>query len=162
MTQLTSTSSDPASKRQGDAEVARTCLQRVVSEMHTTVVATVDDADKPVTCVVDMMAADESGLYFLTNVGKAFYRRLKARGYLSLSATNGKPTMECVAVTVAGEVHELPDERLGELMEANPYMYELYPTPEMRATLRAFKVCNGTGNLYDLSVKPPVQTFFEF
>ena len=62
MTQLTSTSSDPASKRQGDAEVARTCLQRVVSEMHTTVVATVDDADKPVTCVVDMMAADESGL----------------------------------------------------------------------------------------------------
>ena len=162
MNQPASTPSDPALKRKGDAAVARACLERVVGEMHTTVVATVDDAGRPVTCVVDMMAADESGLYFLTNVGKAFYRRLKARGYLSLSATNGKPTMECAAVTVAGEVHELSADRLGELMEANPYMYELYPTPEARATLRAFKICNGTGNLYDLSVKPPVQTFFEF
>ncbi len=153
---------DPAVKSKGDAELARRCFDVVVNEMHTTVVATVDDDGKPVTCVIDMMGYDEGGLYFTTNVGKGFYRRLLSRGWLSLSATNGKPTMECVAVTVQGQVCEQPDSVLDRLLEANPYMYELYPTPERRATLRAFKICHGTGNLYDLSAKPPTQEYFEF
>ena len=37
-----------------------------VREIHTTVVATVDDAGLPVTAVIDMMDADEGGIYFLT------------------------------------------------------------------------------------------------
>ena len=153
---------DPAVKSAGDAELARKCFDMVVNEMHTTVVATVDDDGKPATCVIDMMGFDEGGLYFTTNAGKSFYRRLVSRGELCLSATNGKPTMECVAVTIQGSVREEPDSVLAGLLEANPYMYELYPTPERRATLRAFKIFHGTGNMYDLSVKPPKQVFFKF
>lgn len=157
---------DPAVKSAGDDGLAARCFDRIVNEIHTTVIATVDDEGRPVTCVIDMMGYDEGGLYFLTNVGKAFYRRLVQRGYLAFSATNGKPTMECVAVSVQGTVRELPEDeqaaKLAELLAANPYMFELYPTPERRATLRVFKIEHGSGNVYDLSVKPPTQASFTF
>ena len=44
----------------------------------------VDCDGLPVTCVIDMMYADENGLYFLTAKGKNFYQRLaeiRASGY---------------------------------------------------------------------------------
>ena len=45
----------------------------LVQEIHTTVVATVDDDGLPVTAAIDMMDWDEGGLYFLTARGKSFY-----------------------------------------------------------------------------------------
>ena len=154
---------DPALKTQAkDRQLARACMRRVVEDIHTTIVATVDDDGLPVTSVIDMMDYDENGLYFLTNVGKAFYDRLTKRGYLSLSATDGRPTMECTAVTLAGKVREVGAGKLAELMDKNPYMYELYPTDERRATLRAFQIYEGSGNLYEMAPTPPRQTFFEF
>jgi len=57
-------------------------LNSIVDEIHSTVVATVDGDGLPVTCVIDMMYADENGLYFLTAKGKNFYQRLKDKGYL--------------------------------------------------------------------------------
>ena len=38
----------------------------IVDEIHSTVIATVDDNDLPVTCAIDIMDFDENGLYFLT------------------------------------------------------------------------------------------------
>ena len=154
---------DPAQKSVAEGrELALACFESIVRDIHTTVVATVDDDGLPVTCVIDMMDYDGEGLYFLTNVGKSFYDRLVKRGYLSLSATDGKPTMECTAVTVEGHVREVGADKLEELLEKNPYMYELYPTEDRRATLRAFQIHTGSGNLYELAVKPPKQTFFKF
>ncbi len=154
---------DPAEKSVAEGrELALACFERIVRDIHTTVVATVDDDGLPVTCVIDMMDYDDEGLYFLTNVGKPFYERLVRRGYLSLSATDGRPTMECTAVTVEGHVREAGAGKLAELLDKNPYMYELYPTKERRATLRAFQIHDGSGNLYEMAVKPPRQTFFEF
>ena len=60
-------------------------LNFIVKQIHSTVVATVDGDGLPVTCVIDMMYADENGLYFLTAKGKNFYQRLKDRGYLAFS-----------------------------------------------------------------------------
>ena len=51
-------------------------LEYLVNEIHSTIVATVDENGLPVTCAVDMMDADENGLYFLTAKGKSFYKRL--------------------------------------------------------------------------------------
>ena len=47
-------------------------LRYIVNEIHTTIVATVDDEGLPVTAAIDMMDADENGLYFLTARGKSF------------------------------------------------------------------------------------------
>lgn len=60
-------------------------LKYLVEEIHTTVVATVDDEGLPVTAAIDMMDYDEDCLYFLTAKGKGFYDRLKKRGTLALT-----------------------------------------------------------------------------
>ena len=71
-------------------------LEYVVKEIHTVIVATVDDDGLPVTSAIDMMDADEGGLYFLTAKGKGFYDRLKKRELLGLTATKGDDTLGLV------------------------------------------------------------------
>ena len=51
---------------------AKDYLSFIVREIHTVIVASVDDKGLPVTCAVDMMDCDETGLYFLTAKGKIF------------------------------------------------------------------------------------------
>ncbi len=58
---------------------AKDYLQYIVEKIHSTVFATVDGEGRPVTCAIDIMDYDESGLYFLTAKGKNFYDRLKAK-----------------------------------------------------------------------------------
>ena len=82
-------------------------LAYLVEEIHTTVVATVDDAGLPVTAAIDMMDADEGGVYFLTARGKGFYDRLKKRGVLALTGMKGEDTMHCAALSIRGKVREL-------------------------------------------------------
>ena len=60
-------------------------LRYLQQEIHSTVAATVDREGRPVTCAIDIMAADENGLYFLTAKGKGFYTRLKETEYMALT-----------------------------------------------------------------------------
>ena len=47
-------------------------LKCIVEEIHSTIFATVDKENKPVTCAIDMMDYDDHSLYFLTAKGKNF------------------------------------------------------------------------------------------
>ena len=129
-------------------------LAYISKVIHTTVVATVDDDGLPVTAAIDMMDSDENGLYFLTAKGKNFYDRLIKRGYLALTAMKGEDTMSSVAVSVQGKVRELGYEKIPELFEKNPYMREIYPTEESMHVLTVFQIYEGTGEYFDLSMKP--------
>lgn len=82
-------------------------LKYLVEEIHTTVMATTDANDLPVTCAIDVMDYDDNGLYFLTAKGKNFYDRLKRNGYVALTGMKGKDTMSCVAVSLRGKVKEI-------------------------------------------------------
>lgn len=82
-------------------------LKYLVEEIHTTVVATVDDTGLPVTAAIDMMNYDEDGLYFLTAKGKGFYDRLKKRGTLALTGMKGTDTIQssvCVTLIRSYEI----------------------------------------------------------
>ncbi len=131
-------------------------------EIHTAVMATVDENNLPVTCAIDVMDSDENGLYFLTAKGKGFYHRLKERGYLALTGMKGEDTLSCVAVSVRGKVKELGDDLLPRLFEKNPYMREIYPTPESRKALTVFQLYEGSGEWFDLSQKPVERFSFSF
>ena len=141
---------------------ARDYLEYIVREIHTTIAATVDDEGLPVTAAIDMMDADENGLYFLTAKGKSFYDRLKKREYLALTAIKGESTMTSVAVSVRGKVRELGYEKIPALFEKNPYMHEIYPTEESMHALTAFQIYEGSGEWFDLSKKPIERASFTF
>ena len=137
-------------------------LRYIVEEVHTVIVATVDDGGLPVTSAIDMMDYDESGLYFLTAKGKSFYSRLKDKGYMSLTGIKGEDTMSCVAVSVRGNVREVGSDYLPRLFAKNPYMNEIYPTEQSRQALTVFKLCEGNGEWFDLSKKPIERASFSF
>ena len=142
--------------------ITRDYLEYIVREIHTTIVATVDDKGLPVTAAIDMMDCDENGLYFLTAKGKSFYDRLVKRGFLSLTAIKGEDTMSSVAVTVRGKVKELGYDRIPELFEKNPYMHEIYPTEESMHALTVFQIYEGSGEWFDLTKKPIERDSFTF
>ena len=137
-------------------------LKYLTEEIHTVVAATTDGEGLPVTCAIDMMDADEDGLYFLTAKGKGFYDRLKKDGYMALTGMKGEDTMSCVAVTVRGKVCELGEAQLPRLFEKNPYMSEIYPTEKSRQALTVFKLYDGSGEWFDLSKKPIERASFTF
>ena len=137
-------------------------LSCIVQEIHTTVVATVDDDGFPVTAAIDMMDCDENSLYFLTAKGKNFYDRLAKRGFLALTAMKGEDTMSSVAVSIRGKVRELGDEKIPMLFEKNPYMYKIYPTEQSMKALTVFQIYEGFGEWFDLSKKPIERASFTF
>lgn len=134
----------------------------LVNEIHSVIAATVDESGRPVTCAIDIMDYDESGLYFLTAKGKNFYRRLKEREYIAFTGMKGEDTMSRVAVSVGGKVTEIGAEMLPRLLEKNPYMYEIYPTESSRSALTVFKIYDGSGEWFDLSKKPIERASFTF
>lgn len=137
-------------------------LSFIVNEIHTTVVATVDDEGLPVTAAIDMMDCDENSLYFLTAKGKGFYDRLIKKGFLALTAMKGKDTMSSVAVSIRGRVRELGYDKITELFAKNPYMHDIYPTEEAMRALTVFQIYEGTGEWFDLSKKPIERVSFTF
>ncbi len=137
-------------------------LEYLVEKIHTTVVATVDDAGLPVTAAIDIMDYDESGLYFLTAKGKGLYQRLIKRKYISLTGMKGEDTMSCVDISVRGKVQEIGSDYLSRLFEKNPYMTEIYPTDESRKALTVFKIYEGMGEWFDLSRKTIERASFSF
>ena len=141
---------------------AETYLRYLVDEIHTTVVATVDDEGLPVTAAIDMMDCDGNSLFFLTAKGKSFYDRLKKRPFVALTAMKGEDTLSSVAVSVRGKVRELGYNLIPELFRKNPYMYEIYPSEKSMRALTAFQIYEGNGEWFDLSKKPIERASFTF
>ena len=137
-------------------------LSYIVNEIHTTIVATVDDEGLPVTAAIDMMDCDDDSLYFLTAKGKGFYDRLIKRQFLAFTAMKGEDTMSSVAVSIRGKVRELGYERIPALFAKNPYMTEIYPTEDSMKALTVFQIYEGTGEWFDLSKKPIERASFTF
>lgn len=137
-------------------------LQYLQQKIHTTVAAITGQDGLPVTCALDLMDADESGLYFLTAKGKGFYQRLKTGGYVALMGLKGETTLSCVAVSVQGKAKEIGPQRLPELFCKNPYMEQIYPDARSRSALTVFQIYEGAGEWFDLSKKPIERFAFSF
>ena len=129
-------------------------LKFLEQEIHSVIMATVDEKGLPVTCAIDIMDSDENGLYFLTAKGKGFYDRLKKNGYAALTGMKGSDTLSCVAVSVRGKVQEIGNAPLQRLFAKNPYMNGIYPTEQSRQALTVFRLYEGNGEWFDLSKKP--------
>ena len=159
--------SSPLPKEQGAACFGGTMkaeryLQMLQKDIHSVVRASTDENGLPVTCVIDVMLAGQDGLSFLTAKGKALYRRLKERPFVSITGFTGKSTMKSRAVTLRGETRETGRDELAEIFRENPYMVEIYPSTESRTVLTVFRLYRGSGEFFDLSQKPVFREAFSF
>lgn len=141
---------------------AKDYLKYIVKEIHSTAFATVDQEGRPVTCAIDMMDYDDSGLYFLTAKGKNFYRRLKANENIAFTAMKGEDTLSCIAVSVQGKAKEIGSDMLPALFSKNRYMEKIYPDEGSRSALTVFKIYQGNGEWFDLSKHPIERASFPF
>lgn len=142
---------------------AKKYFEILVEEIHSVVVATIDENGLPCTRVIDIMLYDDEGLYFLTAKGKAFYKQLTAKPYVSLSGmTAGPDSMAKKAISISGAVRNIGSEKLDEIFEKNKYMAEIYATAESRTALEVFCLYKGQGDYFDLSTKPITRGSFSF
>lgn len=125
-------------------------LRLIAEELHTSVMATVDRDGHPVTCAIDIMDWDETGLFFLTARGKSLYDRLTADGHLAITLMTGDDTMSTLAVSLKGCAREIGPAKLPQLFDKNPYMYEIYPNEESRRALTVFHIYEGTGEWFNM------------
>ncbi|WP_337978199.1 pyridoxamine 5'-phosphate oxidase family protein [Streptococcus anginosus] len=78
-------------------------LKTLVQEIHSVVVATVDEAGNPRTSVMDMMLEDGQTVYFLTASFKSLFKRLKDDGRVSVTGmTQENGTRERKSITLTG------------------------------------------------------------
>ena len=82
-------------------------LRILVEDIHSCVVATIDENGHPITRVIDMMLYDEKGVYFLTAKGKVFYEQLMNQKYISLSCVKGQKS-----ISLSGHVRNIGHEKL--------------------------------------------------
>lgn len=142
--------------------ISKDYFKFIVEEIHSTVMATVDENGLPVTCAIDIMDYDDNSLYFLTAKGKSFYKRLKDNPNISFTGMKGSDTLSCIAISIRGKVREIGSEMLPILFEKNQYMYEIYPDEKSRSALTVFQIYDGNGEWLDLSKKPIERDSFAF
>ena len=137
-------------------------LKELVENIHTVVLATVDDENHPQTRAIEIMLCNDDKLYFLTATTKPLYDELVKNPYISFTGIKGDGVMKSKAISVSGIVRGAGQHLLKEILIKNPYLEELYPTPEKKEILRVFEMAHGRGQFFDLSVVPPVSVKFEF
>lgn len=126
------------------------CLQ-ILRQIREAAFATVDEAGCPQVRIIDVMAAEEEKLYFLTARGKNFYRELMNTKSAAVTAMTDK----CEMVRLNGRVERLLEQKkwLGRMFKENPVMNELYPG-ESRFILEPFCISCAQIEFYDLSSVP--------
>lgn len=134
-----------------------TCLQK---EIHTVILATVDEQGMPVTCAIDLMLLDQQRLYFLTAKGKPLYQRLLQHPVIALTGLKGTGTLSSIAISLQGKVRPIGQHRLADIFQENPYMAEIYPHSLSREALAVFELATFQGEYFDLSQKPVYRCHF--
>lgn len=129
-------------------------LKILQEDIHTTVVATIDDKGMPYTCAIDMMLLEDNYLYFLTARGKSFYQRLMSHPRIALTGLKGEDTMSSIAISMQGKVKNMGHEKLQDIFEKNTYMNQIYPNQQARDALEVFQIYEYNGEYFDLSQKP--------
>lgn len=115
------------------------------------------DGNNPHVRIADVMLAEDDKLYFLVPRGKAFYKQLKANPRLALAGMDASYK----SIRVRGSIEFVDRSWVDRIFEANPMMNDLYPG-EKRDILEAYCMKSGVGDVFDLSVTPPVRERFSF
>lgn len=134
----------------------------IVEEIPSTIGATVDDKNLPVTCAINIMDYDETGIYFSISKGIVFYKMLKNKKYLSLTASEVKDFKDAIYINISGEVEEVDRSKKVSILKRNDCIKRIYPTEKAKMNLTIFKIVKGKGEWIDLRDNPIERYEFSF
>jgi uncharacterized pyridoxamine 5'-phosphate oxidase family protein len=140
-------------------------LSVIEKEIHSVVVSMVDRDGKPASAFMDVMLADESGLYFLTSDnGRDLYHNLNNSEYVSICGKTDGDYYHSKMITVKGRIRNIGKSRVDELLDRNDYLKKLYPDNEKdkRQILDVFQVYEGQGTYQEFATFPPMKAVFSF
>ena len=102
--------------------------------------ATVDEEGRPQTRIINVMLAEDDGMYIVTSKGKPFYKQLVETGEIALAAM----CPDCQSLKFNGKLKIVDKKWIDKVFEQNPGMNEVYPG-ESRYILDAFHIYEGHG-----------------
>ena len=120
-------------------------------EMHSVTVSIAGQESIPRSTIMDVMLAEEGGLYVLAAKGSDIYDRLKQSPAAAISGILGKSSENMRAVTLKGNLRPIGKDRLDEIFEKNAYLQEIYPNEKSRRVLEVFCMDKGEGKIYNAS-----------
>ena len=119
-------------------------------EMHSVTVSIAGQEGIPRSTIMDVMLAEEGGLYVLAAKGSDIYDRLKQSPAAAISGILGKSSENMRAVTLKGNLRPNGKDRLDEIFEKNAYLQEIYPNEKSRRVLEVFCMDKGEGEYITL------------
>lgn len=119
--------------------------------------ATVDAEGHPQARIINVMLAEDDGMYIVTAKGKPFYKQLVETGEIALAAM----CPDCQSLKFTGRLRVADKAWVDKVFEQNPGMNEVYPG-ESRYILDAFHIYQGHGEWFDLLHYPVSRETFAY
>lgn len=119
--------------------------------------ATVDEEGRPQTRIINVMLAEDDGMYIVTSKGKPFYKQLVETGEIALAAM----CPDSQSLKFNGKLKIVDKKWIDKVFEQNPGMNEVYPG-ESRYILDAFHIYEGHGEWFDLLNYPINRETFSY
>ena len=119
--------------------------------------ATVDEEGHPQARIINVMLAEDDGMYIVTSKGKPFYKQLVETGEIALAAM----CPDCQSLKFNGKLKIVDKKWVDKVFEQNPGMNEVYPG-ESRYILDAFHIYEGHGEWFDLLNYPINRETFSY
>lgn len=135
-------------------------LRLFYEEIHSVCIGTIDADGHPLTAVLDLMRADETGIYVMTHKYKKVYHCLDTQPFISISGMTGEDFYHSKMITFNGKVENIGGDMVDELLAANPYLYRLFPAGRDNSDLDVFRMYDGTLDYQDFSVEPNLREKF--
>ena len=128
-------------------------MTMLCKDIHSVAVGTIDQKGRPFTAFMDVMRADETGIYISTSKSKELYRCLNTCGYVSLSGMCCGDFFHSRMITFRGRIENLGPGLWEELLAQNDYLYRLFPKGT-KTDHDVFRIFDGEGDFQDFSVMP--------
>ena len=119
--------------------------------------ATVDEDGHPQARIINVMLAEDDGMYIVTSKGKPFYHQLVQTGEIALAAM----CPDCQSLKFNGKLKIVDKKWVDKVFEQNPGMNEVYPG-KSRYILDAFHIYEGHGEWFDLLHYPISRETFAY
>ena len=119
--------------------------------------ATVDAGGHPQSRIINIMIANDDGMYIVTSKGKPFYKQLTATGEIALSAM----CPDCQSRKFTRRQRRADKNWVGEVFLQKTGKKEVYPG-NSRYILDAFLIYEGSGEWFDLLNYPISRESFSY